>query len=131
MLVGLAARDPHRQHDVLRGGHGREQVERLEDEPDPVTSQQRERLVVERGDLGVAEVDLARGRAVEAGQQVQQRRLAGSRGTHDRGELTLGQADADVVERRDGRVAAAVELACPSTRAAAVGRGPSTVSTVV
>ena len=41
----------------------RQQVERLEDEADLVATQQGERLVVERGDLGVAEVDLARRRA--------------------------------------------------------------------
>jgi hypothetical protein len=45
--VGSSARDLHRQCDVLRGRHRGQQVERLEDEPDPVTSQQRERLVLQ------------------------------------------------------------------------------------
>ena len=84
--VRLAPGDPHRQHDVLGRGHRREQVERLEDEADPVAAQQRERLVAQRGDLGVAEVHLARGRPVEAGEHVQQRRLAGAGRPHDRGE---------------------------------------------
>ena len=89
----------------------RQQVERLEDEADPVAPQQGERLVVERGDLGVAEVHLARRGPVEAGEHVQQGRLAGAGGTHDRGELAPREADADVVERGDGGVAGAVELA--------------------
>ena len=109
--VRLAAGDPDRQHDVLRRGHRRQQVERLEDEADLVPPQQGQRLVVERGDLGVAEVDLARRRPVEAGEHVQQGRLAGARRSHDRGELAGGEADTDVVERGDGRVAGAVELA--------------------
>ena len=111
MLVRLAAGDADRQHDVLRRGHRRQQVERLEDEADLVAAQQRERLVVERGDLGVAEEHLARRRPVEAGEHVQQGRLAGARRAHDRGELAGLEADVDVVERGDGRVAGAVELA--------------------
>src|SRR3954451_21090893 len=57
--VRLAAGDADRQLDVLRRGEGREQVERLEDEADLVASQQRQLLVIERGQLGVADVDLA------------------------------------------------------------------------
>ena len=86
-LVRLAAGDADRQHDVLRRRQCRQQVERLEDEADLVTTQQRQRLVVERGDLGVADVDLARRGPVEAGEHVQQGRLAGAGRPHDRGEL--------------------------------------------
>jgi hypothetical protein len=76
-----------------------------------VPAQQGERLVLERGDLGITDVDLARGGTVEAGEHVQQGRLAGARRAHDRGELTGRKADADVVERVHGGVAVAVGLA--------------------
>ena len=109
--VRLATGDLDRQHDVLRRGQRRQQVERLEDEADLVAAQQGERLVLQRRDLGVADVDLPGGRPVEAGQHVQQRRLAGAGRAHDRGELTGGEADADVVQRVHGVVAVAVGLA--------------------
>ena len=46
-LVGLAAGQRHRQGDVLDGVERRHQVERLEDEADPVAAQLRE-LVLAR-----------------------------------------------------------------------------------
>src|SRR5204863_125376 len=61
--------------------------------------------------LDVAEVDLAGAGPVQAGEHVQQRRLAGSRGTHDGRELARGEVDVDAVERGDGRIADPVELA--------------------
>ena len=54
-LVGLAAGQVHRERDVLEGGERRHQVEGLEDEADPVPPQLGERLVVERGEVGVAD----------------------------------------------------------------------------
>ena len=59
----------------------------LEDEADLVAPHQRELLLVHRADLVVAEEHLARRDPVEAGEAVQQRRLARARRAHDRGEL--------------------------------------------
>ena len=61
-------------------------------------------------DLDVAEEDLTARDAVEPGEAVQQRRLAGTRRAHDRGEHAGAELDADVVERADLGVAGAVDL---------------------
>ena len=70
LLVGLAAGERERQHDVLLGGQHRHEVEGLEDEAETVAAQAREALVVERGELGAVDDDRARasaGRARRAG----------------------------------------------------------------
>ena len=70
LLVGLAAGERERQHDVLLGRQHRHEVEGLEDEAEPVAPQAREALVVERGELLPVDDDRARrsaGRAPRAG----------------------------------------------------------------
>ena len=109
-LVGLAAGDRQRQQDVLLGGQRRQQVELLEDEADLVAAQLGQAGVAQAGDLGVADVDLAAGDRVEAGQAVHQRRLAGAGRAHDRGEPAPLELDADPAQRDDLRLAAAVDL---------------------
>ena len=52
--------------------------------------------------LDVADAHRARASPVEAGEAVHQRRLAGPRRAHDRGELARGQAQARPVEGTDG-----------------------------
>ena len=47
---------------------------------------------------------------VEAGEGVHQRRLAGARRAHDRGEATGREVDGDAVEGTDLGLAAAVDL---------------------
>ena len=76
----------HRQPDVLVGGQGGDQVEGLEDEAHLGATELRERLVVEGREIRVADERRARRERVEPGEAVQQRRLARSRRTHDRGE---------------------------------------------
>ena len=53
----------------------------------------------------------AGGRAVEAGEDVHERRLAGAGRPHDRGEAALREADGHAVEGVDGRVPLAVAAA--------------------
>ena len=88
----------------------RYQVERLEDEAEPVTAQLRELLVVERGEVDVADEHLALGQVVEPGEGVHQRRLAGARRAHDGGEAAGVELDVDGVEGADDAVALAVGL---------------------
>ena len=57
--VGLAAGDADRQLDVLGCRQGRKQVERLEDEADLIAAQEGQLLVVERREVGVADVHLS------------------------------------------------------------------------
>ncbi|MFI7150048.1 hypothetical protein ACIBO2_34440 [Nonomuraea sp. NPDC050022] len=54
-----AARRAGPQEDVLQRGQGRQQVERLEDEPDPVPAQVGQPIVGQYGKLGVPDPDLA------------------------------------------------------------------------
>ena len=91
---GVAAGEIGGQGDVLLGGEGGQQVERLEDEPEPVPTQDRALPVREGGQVGVADEHLPRGQRVQAGQAVHQGRLARARRTHDRGELAGGQVEA-------------------------------------
>ena len=69
------------------GGQGRHQVVGLEDEADLVAAQPGQRLVLEPGQLLVADHDRPGVGGVERGQAVHQRRLAGAAGAHHRGEL--------------------------------------------
>jgi hypothetical protein len=75
-LIGFLAGDIHRQGDVLQRRQRRHQVERLEDEPDPVPAQLRHLLVRQRRQLDVGDAHRTGGDVVEAGQAVHQRRLA-------------------------------------------------------
>ena len=78
MLVGLAAGECRRQGDVLQRVQRRNQVEGLEDEPDLVSSEQRQTATIETGEIGVADEDAATGQRVEPGEKMHQRALAGA-----------------------------------------------------
>ena len=111
LLVGLLAGERERQQDVLLGGQHRHEVEGLEDEPETIAAQARERAVVEVGELGAVDHDGARGRAVEPREQVHQRRLAGPGRAHDGGVLAGREADGDAREGVDGGISFAVDAA--------------------
>ncbi len=85
-LVGLAAGEVHRERDVLQRGQRRHQVERLEDEADPVAAQLVSVLVVERVRSTSPIRRLPGGDRVEPGQAVHEGRLARAGRAHDRGE---------------------------------------------
>ena len=69
-----------------------------------------ELLVVELGEVGVADVDGAGRQRVEPGEAVHQRALARAGRAHDRRELGLLERHGDAVEGDDLAVAAAVDL---------------------
>jgi hypothetical protein len=96
--VGLAPRDRQRQQDVLLRGQGRHQVERLEHEADLVAAQPGQLLVLEPGQLGVADEHRAGRRRVQRRATVHERRLARPRRPHHRGELTAVDVERHVVE---------------------------------
>jgi hypothetical protein len=106
--VGLAAGELERQRDVLGRREHREQVEELEDEPDVVAAQLRQRRVVEIADVDAGDRHLARSGLVEAGEDVHERRLARARRAHDGRQATGGDVDRDAAQRIDGRVPLAV-----------------------
>ena len=67
-----------------------------------------ELLVGHVGDVVAADLHAAVGRAVEAGEQVHERRLAGARRAHDGGELAGGDLEGDAAQGVDGGLALAV-----------------------
>ena len=71
--------------------------------------------------VGAVDPHLARGRPVEPGEDVHERRLARARRAHDRGQLALGDRQRDAAQGVDGRVAVAV-AAAEVTRGEADGR---------
>ena len=107
-LVGLLAGDRERQDDVLLGVEHRQEVEELEDEADVLAPQLRQLRVVEPRDLGAGDLHRARGRLVEAREDVHQGRLAGARRAHDRDELAGADVEVDAAERVDRGLALAV-----------------------
>src|SRR3712207_6990132 len=63
--------------------------------------------VLHAGDVLAADVDGAVGGAVEAGEQVHERGLAGARGAHDGRELAGGDLERDAAEGVGGGLAVA------------------------
>jgi hypothetical protein len=108
LVVDATAGDRERQHDVLLSREDRDQVEELEDEAELVAAQLGEVAVVEVADLHAVEHDRAGGGAVEPGEDVHQRRLAGTRRAHDRAESAAFELDAHPGERVDCGISFAV-----------------------
>src|SRR5262249_14780721 len=103
-LAPLALRErgeQERQLHVLGRVQDRDQVVELEDEAHVVAAAGRERALGGWPDLGARDDDLARGRAVDARDQVEERRLARARGAHQGYELALGHLEVDAVEDHD------------------------------
>ena len=101
-------RQQQRQLDVALGGQHRQQVVELEDEADVVArasaaSWPPDELV----DAHAADLDGAGGRRVEPADQVEQRRLAGARRSHQGQEVALGDVEVDALQHVDALAAAA------------------------
>ena len=91
--------EPQRQRDVVVHGQRGQQVVRLEDESHRCPAQLRQRDLAERAEIGPVELDGARGRPVQTGRALQQRRLAGAGRTHHRGEGAGTEQVADTAQR--------------------------------
>jgi hypothetical protein len=75
--VGVAGpRQPERQGDVLRGRQRGQQVERLEDEPQPLAPHPRQRALLHPVETDVPDQHRTAGQPVQAGGALQQRALA-------------------------------------------------------
>ena len=90
-----------RELDVLQRGGAREQVEGLEDEADLLVADRRQLVVVHRLDRDAVEEVAAGGRAVEAADDVHQRRLAGAGRAHDRDVLAGLDDEVDAAQGVD------------------------------
>src|SRR2546427_28168 len=102
--VGLAPRQQHREGDVLRRREGGHEVVGLEHEADPVAPQPGQLRVGERSELHVADEHVAVGQVVEAGEAVEEGRLARPGGAHDGGEAAFREFHGHVVEGPHGGV---------------------------
>ncbi|CAM5238435.1 hypothetical protein SALBM311S_00568 [Streptomyces alboniger] len=101
--VGPAAREPQRQPHVLFGRQRAQQVERLEDETDPVAAQFGERLLAERAEIHLVHDHPAGVRRVESGRALEEGALARSGRAHDRGEGGALEGRRGLVEGAYGR----------------------------
>ena len=100
-----------RQLDVLQRRRTRQQVERLEDEPDLLVPDARQLVVVHVADaLAVQQVGCPLDRRVEASDQIHQRGLARARRPHDRDVLAALDRHGDAAQRMDLLVAHDVGL---------------------
>ena len=109
------AGDAERELDVLLGGEQRQQPERLEDEAELVAAQLREVLFGHGVDAFAVEGDFAAGGAVEAGEDVEQRGLAGAGAANEGEHLAGGDGERDIADGPD-LVGAAFEAAGDAAR---------------
>ena len=95
------AGQPHRHHHVAAGRQAGDQVEGLEHDTHGVAAVGGQRGATQVGHRGVAEGDVARRRAEEAGQAGEQRRLAATGGPEEHDQLAVLGREAQSVERLD------------------------------
>ena len=104
-------RQEERQLDVLERVQDREQVVELEDEADRVgTATPRAAICDIVAMSRAADDDPAARRRVDARDQIQERRLARARRSHQGDVLALGNLEVDVVEDRDLDLVSAIDL---------------------
>jgi hypothetical protein len=89
-----------RQFDVLFDRQVRQDVERLEHESELASPRQRAAGVVERGKVRAVDFDAPRVRAVQPGDQVEQRGLPRARLADDRDVLARSDPERQLVENR-------------------------------
>ena len=97
-----------REGDVLLGGQGRDQVERLEHEPHGAGADPGAIAVRQAGGIGAVDPELGRRpvvgvRAVEQPEEVHQGALAGPGRPHDRDHLASLDRHVDATQGIDGR----------------------------
>jgi hypothetical protein len=85
---GDRAAEVHREDDVLGDGQRRQQLEELEHQADGAAPPGREARLAQGVHVGAGDTHRAAGRAVDAGQQVEQGRLAAAGAADDRHELS-------------------------------------------
>ncbi len=96
-----AARKLERQRHVLERGHGRHEMERLEDDADVGSAGERQLVLAEGRKVTSGDVDLAARRPLEAGEYHQERRLAGAGGSDDGHGLAARDLEAHATQDFD------------------------------
>ena len=98
-LPTAQAGDDGGERRVLEDGHPFQEVEELKDDADVATAHQREIVLVHAGQRLSGDDDLTIGWHVETCDEVQQRRLATARRSHDRDELPFAHRKVDSPQR--------------------------------
>src|SRR5437867_7125398 len=98
--------------DVLEDVERRDEIEELKNVADGNAAEQRQLMFIERRDLLIVEKEAAVRRAIDGADEVQQRRFAAPRRSHEDGELAAGNVQRDVIQHLHGGrfVAAAVDV---------------------
>jgi hypothetical protein len=94
----VQVREEKRELDVLVGRQDRNEVVELEDEADVRAPPLCERRLAHSRDLGFTDEDAPRRRAVDPGDEVQERRLAGPRRAHERDKVPFLDGQRELVE---------------------------------
>ena len=98
--------EQQRQLDVLLGRQHGQKVVELEHEPDVLRAPLRQLAAAQRADGHAVDFDGAAGRRVEPADQIEQRRLAGPRRSHQRQEIALRDFQVHAFEHVDALAAA-------------------------
>ena len=106
----VTAGELERQQQVLLHGEEGDQVEELEDEPDAPPPEERAVALAERRDVGAVHHHRARGRQVDAADQVEERGLSRPAAADQHRDLALPDRGVHVAEDDALAVAFAVEL---------------------
>ena len=97
------------KEDVLFRCQRRNQVERLEDDADVLPSEQRQLMVVERGEIRAVDDDVAGCRLRKSRNEMEKRGLAGATWAHDGEKLALRDVKRQIINCGDWFGAVAVE----------------------
>jgi hypothetical protein len=97
------AGEHHRQRHIVRGGHRGDEIERLKDDADVALTMKAERSARHLREIVAEDAERPFRRAVETGNQIQQRRLARPRRAEQADELALLDGHRHAVQRADGR----------------------------
>jgi len=100
-LTGTEAGEQEGQLHVLKGGENRDQVKGLENEADVLVTPIGEFGFVKLGDVDAIDNTLARGGAINAGNDVEQGGFAGAGRAHEREELATRDFKGDAVQSGD------------------------------
>src|SRR6185312_6219108 len=100
--------EAHWQLHVFEHTHGWNEIERLEDHADRIAAMQRQFLARHAREVAAGHLDRTSGGRVQAGDQIEQGRLAGSRAAEHRDKLTSGDGETNPVHGANFRVSHAI-----------------------
>ena len=100
-----SVRQQQRQLDVAFGGEHGQQVVELKDEADVLRAPARQPAAAERADALAADFDRAAGRRIEPAHQIEQRRLARARRSHQGEEIAARNLEIDALQHVDALAA--------------------------